>query len=101
MQRGHHIAQASGRKERQRMITLSNGATVIRCEIGYGRAGEQKFIGKVLAHFSTNDPFVAWHIASEDGVTYSCFWGHYCDNEVAGHQAYESKFVGYGPAPLD
>ena len=53
------------------MITLSNGATVIRCEIGYGRAGEQKFIGKVLAHYSTNDPFVAWHIASEDGITAS------------------------------
>jgi len=81
------------------MITLSNGATVIRCEIGYGRAGEHKFIGKVLAYW--NGEYVAWHTGSKDGVTYSCFWGHYCDNEVAGHQAYENKFVGYGPAPLD
>ena len=83
------------------MIKLSNGATAIRCEIGYGRAGEHKFIGKVLAPFSTNDPFVAWHIASEDGITYDCFWGHYCDNEAAGHEAYDSKFVGYELAPLD
>lgn len=83
------------------MIKLSNGATVIRCELGYGGRGEHKFIGKVLAYFGTNDPFVAWHIASDDGITYDCFWGHYCDNLVAGMHAYTNKSVSYGQAPLD
>ena len=81
------------------MIKLSNNATVIRCEIGYGRDGELRFIGKVLAH--RNGEYVAWHIGSDNGITYSCFWGHYSDNEANAHEAYEAKFVGYGPTLLD
>ena len=81
------------------MIKLSNNATVIRCEIGYGRDGELRFIGKVLAYW--NGEYVAWHTGSDNGITYSCFWGHYSDNEANAHEAYEAKFVGYGPTLLD
>ena len=36
-------------------------------------------------------PWIAWSCASDDGVTFDCFWGDYFDTLEQAHKAYNRK----------
>jgi len=77
------------------MIVLNNGATPIRWEVGFGGAGERRYIGKVIALWG-NDPYVVWTMASDDGTNWDCFWGHYVNDIGIATQLYHGKAFACG-----
>jgi len=66
------------------MISLqASGAVPLVWHVaeGYGD-GLRPFIGRVLAHLSGprwSHPYVVWNMASDDGVSFRCERGDYCD----------------------
>jgi len=64
-------------------ITLSNGAVPLVWHVAEGYDdGLRPFIGRVLAYRPSRrelHPYVVWSMASDDGTTFDCATGDYCD----------------------
>ena len=80
-------------------MILANKRQPKHWTVWQGGACERPFVGAVVA-FRGGDmhPWIAWSCASDDGVTFDCFWGHYCDTFEEAHEAYVRKCnasVGY------
>jgi len=64
------------------MISLSNGAVPLVWHVAEGYDdGLRPFIGRVLAYLRHNElhPYVVWSMASDDGASFDCESGDYCD----------------------
>ena len=61
-------------------MKLNNGRKPIMWTVWEGGEGERPYVGAVLAHRKgyEHDPYVVWSCASDDGINFDCFWGHYC-----------------------
>ena len=73
-------------------MILANGRQPKYWTVWEGGLGERPFVGAVIA-FRGGDmhPWIAWRCASDDGVTFDCFWGDYCDTLEQAHKAYNRK----------
>jgi len=76
-------------------ITLRNGAKPILHHTWKGGRGLRPFLGLVLAKTAVgNHPFATWSMASDDGVTWDCFGGHYCMQMAEGFRSYTERRKG-------
>ncbi len=62
-------------------MKLNNGAEPIQWSARWGSEIEMPYVGKVLARLAHNDlhPFVVWSMSSDDGISWDCSGGDYCE----------------------
>ena len=75
-------------------ITLANGRTPVTYEVGLGGDGDRKYLGKVVAYRGSSyiDPWVVWHMASDDGIVWDCFDGSYVETAQRARELYDHRY---------